>query len=191
MIDRTCLSFWLRGYTEHNMLSHFEKALLQFPFSRLRPQAVLRVFALEFAEPALLEHVFGPGSEAGDIVQAAGEFTNPDCAYPLECYWDVLQPDGSEWKLLPAAVVITCFGPMFESEWGEQIQFEFGQDSPFLPQDRSAPALRASQENIRSLLRLAKLIEQHLPVDKKVLWNDSGESLAELLAGVLGQQPVE
>ncbi|MCP5113820.1 MAG: hypothetical protein GY953_23555, partial [bacterium] len=46
MADRLFLSYCIRGYTEHNMLRHYERMLRAFPFSRLRPRAELRAYAL-------------------------------------------------------------------------------------------------------------------------------------------------
>ncbi|MBM3814214.1 MAG: hypothetical protein FJW20_21530 [Acidimicrobiia bacterium] len=185
MNERLYLSFWLNGYTEHNMLRHFEKALWCFPFSRLRGEAILRIHALEFAEPPILERLFERETTAQDLVEAAREFQHADCAYQLECWWDIWQLE-QEWKLQPCRVIVTCFGPLFESEWGEQIQFEFGVHSQFLPAATDAGSMTALRSNIRSLLHLAEEIEERIPVSKRTLWSESGENLAEQLQNALG-----
>ncbi|MBK5290447.1 MAG: hypothetical protein JJE04_01970 [Acidobacteriia bacterium] len=180
MTDRTFLSFWLRGFTEHNMMRHWLKVLELFPYSKFSPEAVLRVYALEIQEPPLLERRFDYETEAADVVEAAQEFTNPDCAYQLECCWDVWQFE-EHWNLRPAHVTITCFAPLFESEMGEQVCIEFDHKSSFLPQQKDAGSMTAIRSNIRSLLRLASEIEQNLPVAKRMLWSESGGNLAEQL----------
>jgi len=183
MTDRTFLSFWLRGFTEHNMMRHWLKVLELFPYSKFSPEAVLRVYALEFQEPPLLERRFDYETEAADVVEAAQEFSNPDCAYQLACCWDVWQFDAEEetWNLRPAHVTIACFAPLFESEMGEQICIEFSHHSSFLLEQKDGGSMTAIRSNIRGLLRLASEIEQNLPVAKRMLWSESGDSLAEQL----------
>ena len=56
MADQLFLSYRLRGFTENNMLRHYEKMLRQFPFSRLNASgSVLRVHAVSWDEPPLIE----------------------------------------------------------------------------------------------------------------------------------------
>ena len=54
MADRLYLSLWVRGFTEHNMLRHWERLLRRFPFSRLQPGAGLRVHGVALTEPPIL-----------------------------------------------------------------------------------------------------------------------------------------
>ena len=69
MADQLFLSYRLRGFTENNMLRHYEKMLRQFPFSRLNPGGVvLRVSAVSWEEPPLIEL---PLPDPLDIDQAA------------------------------------------------------------------------------------------------------------------------
>jgi len=184
MSEQVYLSFWLRGFTEHNMLRHLQNALSCFPFSRLRAEALLRIHALEFTEPPILERRFEEETESDQVIAAAGDFLHSDCAYQLECWWDMMQFDG-EWKLAPAKVTITCFGPLFPSECGEQLRIEFGLDSPFVPEKQDPASFTAVRANIRSLLRLSEDISQHLPVDKHTLWSEAGQNLAEQLQAAL------
>ena len=41
MPDRLCLSLWILGFDEGNMLRHFEQMLGTFPFSRLDRKSVV------------------------------------------------------------------------------------------------------------------------------------------------------
>jgi len=186
MSEQVYLSFWLRGFTQHNLLRHMQKALSCFPFSRLRPEALLRIHALEFAEPPLFERRFEEDTESDQVIAAASDFVHADCAYQLECWWDIMQLE-RDWKLAPAKVTITCFGPLFPSEWGEQLQIEFGHDTPFMPDKRDAASLVAVRSNIRSLLHLAEEIGRNLPVEKHTLWSETGQNLAQQLQAALDQ----
>jgi hypothetical protein len=149
MADRFYLSLWLRGFTPNNMLRHFQRVLECFPYSRISPEAALRIYAIEFKEPPLMERRFDQDAEASLVIDAAREFANDDCAFQLECQWDLWQFD-SEWSLTPAPVSMTCFGPEFDSDYGEQIRIEIGTDALFLP-DLSLPGSATPvRSNIRS-----------------------------------------
>ena len=180
MADSVRLSYWLRGYTEHNMLSMFERVLRRFPYSRLAPAGMLRIFALNYSEPPVLEEEFDDAANVPAIVSVCREHLHNDCSFQLDCCWD-LWHYGEDWALKPSAVSIAIFGPMFESAWGEQIQFDLGLDYLYLPTDGVPPNLRALRSNIKSLLHLADDMGRILPVDKRSLWSESGENLADRL----------
>lgn len=182
MSDRLYLSCWLRGFNETNMLRHYAKLLENFPFSKLSVRApTLRVYAAEYAEPPALEKTFENEFAPGDVLGAAREFTQADCACDLEAAWDLWQYD-SEWKLGPAGVTISCLGPAFQSESDDNLRIDFGLDSKFLPLAGVEGSLRMQQSNLRSLLHLVKEIETTLPLSRRNLWSESGANFAELLA---------
>lgn len=186
MADRLYLSYWLRGFTEHNMLRHFETVLRKFPFSRLRPQALLRIYAIEAAEPPALEQQLAVPVDPDQVISLAREYHHADCAYILETAWDLWRFEG-EWKLRPAPVALACYGPLFPSELGEQLRIDFGLESQFLPQaDRSAP-LAPVRHNIRALLHLVGDLDAALPVERRTLWSEGAENFAERLEAALAQ----
>jgi hypothetical protein len=187
MADEVYLSLWLRDSGAHATLRHYQRLLERFPFSRLRPGLTLRIYAMEFAEPPALEHRFEGDVAAAEVIAAAREFENPDCAYQVEAYWDLLQHE-RDWELAPSAVTLTCFGPEFASDQGEQLLLQLGHDSLFLPESEAPAGFRAIQSNIRSLLHLASDLEEALPVERRMLWSESGENLAEQLAEMLEEQ---
>ena len=180
MSDHVRLSYWLRGFTAENMLGSLDAALRCLPVSRLAPALSLKIYAIEFSEPAMVERVFEDPVDLEEVIAAAGEFLNPDCAYQVDAFWDLWQWKG-DWALRPAAVSLVCFGPLFESEWGEQVQIDFGPDGSFLPAEDMPEGGLAIRSNIRSLLHLAGDLDQALAVEKRMLWSDSGENLAERL----------
>ena len=188
MADRVFLSFWLRGYNGHTMLSALDKALRKFPMSRLLPGQILRVYALEMVEPPVFERSFTPEETHAELIAAAHDFQNPDCAFQVEMCWDLWQYDRT-WKLKPATVLLTCFGPEFPTDYGEHLQLDLGPDVLFVPQLESG-GFTAIQSNIRSLLHLAGDLAGALPVEKRTLWSESGENLAERLEGVVAEDSV-
>ena len=187
MSDRLYLSCWVRGYSDFTMLRHYAKLLETFPFSKLsqRPQT-LRVHAVAYSEPPVVEKPFEPNVGPTEILDAARDFTGGDCACDLETAWDIWQYDG-DWKLSPAPVIISCFGPDFEQEsvaqnGADHLRIDFGLDAKFLPMPGIEGSIRMQQSNLRSLLHLVGEIEGALPLSRRQLWSESGSNFAELLA---------
>ncbi len=184
MSDRLYLSYRLRGFTAQNMLRHFERALRPFPFSRLKPGVAIAVYAVEIAAPALCERAFPETPDPGELLAAAKEYRADDSAVEVEASWDLWQYDG-DWKLAPALVRFTCFGPRFEGDEGEHLRVDFGLESRFLPQADLPNPLVMVRSNIRSLLHLVREIDSSLPVERRQLWSESGENFAERLQAAL------
>jgi hypothetical protein len=134
MADQLYLSYRLRGYTENNMLRHFEKMLRKFPFSRLSAgSTLLRVNAVSATEPPLLEKAYEDPVNVDVILAAAREFQSGDCGVQLESYWDLWQFE-AEPAVVPTRVTLACFGPLYDDAEGDHLRIEFGLDALFLPQ---------------------------------------------------------
>jgi hypothetical protein len=185
MADQLYLSLWLRGFTENNLLRHFEKMLRTFPHSlQAKHGGILRIYGIEFSEPILLEEAFPIPVDLDRILEICKEFQHADCAYQMEVWWDLWQLD-EEWKLAPARVTMTCFGPEFKNETSEHLRIDFGLDELFLPQPDLPGSARTVQENIKSLLRLVHDLDNTLNPEKRQLWVESGENFAERLEAAL------
>ena len=170
------------------MLRHYGKLLETFPVSKLASRAaVLRVYALEFAEPPVAERPLEAAEDIGQVVAMAREFMHADCCCELETAWDLWQYE-TGWKLLPVPVRISCLGPDFEgNEGGDQLRIDFGLDSNFLPLPDVEGSLRMQQSNLQSLLHLVGEIEAALPVERRRLWSESGANFADLLKQAVGR----
>ena len=185
MPDRLYLSLWLRGFAEGAILGRLETLLGVFPFSRQRPGiSALRIYALEFAEPALFEQLFAGEPDIETVIGLAGEFHNPDCAYVVEGWWDLWQYRSAGWELAPARVTLICFGPEFDNEVGDHLRIELGTDLDFLPRPEAPQSARRMHSNLQSVVRLARDLEQALPMERRRLWTESGEDLAARLEEV-------
>jgi hypothetical protein len=181
MSDRLYLSCRVQGFNDSNMLRHFGKMLAQFPYSKLAQRgSVLRVYALEHVEPPVVEREFAAGADASALVAIAREFARADCCVEVDAAWDLWQFDG-DWKLRPAAVTLSCFGPEFEQERDDHLRIDFGLDSRFLPNPGIEGWARMGQSNLRSLVHLVGEIEKALPLERRQLWSESGVNFAELL----------
>ena len=187
MMDRLYLSYWLRGYTAFAMTRSLEAVIRRFPFSRLLPDVLLRVQAVDAAEPPLLERRFGGALDLEALLLAVREYHHSDCAYELESFWDLwqIETESAQWKLAPARVLLIGYGPEFPSELGEQVRIEFGPEAQFLPPPKLSDNLAPVRHNIRALLHLVEDLDGALTVEKRLLWSESGANFAARLAEAL------
>jgi hypothetical protein len=190
MSDRLYLSCWVRGFSDSNLLRHFGKMLEVFPFSKLsKTGPVVRVYAISYAEPPVFERVFDPGTPVGDLIASARDFVQPDCCAEIEAAWDLWQHH-DDWKLWPSVVTLSCYGSGFEYEaldlnTSDHLRIDFGLDSKFLPSEDIEGSLRIQQSNLRSLLYLVSEIDKVLPVERRLLWSESGANFAQIVEEAL------
>ena len=119
---------------------------------------------------------------AASVIASASEFQNADACYELESAWDLWTLD-QEWRLAPSRVLLTCSGPEFANETGENLRIDFGLDEQFLPS--RGEDLRMVRANIQSLLRLVHDLDETLGADRRQLWSESGGNFAERLGAEL------
>jgi hypothetical protein len=189
MADRLYLSCWVTRrngtHSAATLLRYFEKILGVFPFSKLAARGPeIRVYAIEHLEPPQFEREFPPASDPLDLIAAAREFMQEDCLTEIDAAWDLFQYVG-DWKLLPAGVTLSCVGPQFENEIGDQFRLDFGLDARYLPDPAIEGALKMGEANLKSLVHLVHEIERVLPLDRRQLWSESGESPAESITKAL------
>jgi hypothetical protein len=183
MADRLFLSLWMRDSPSEAVAPRLMRLLERFPFSRLAPRMSLTVRAVSTLEAPLFEDHFEAGDLAG-LLEAAAAWTSIDTSLEVDAAWDLLLVETGSWELRPSRVLILAFGRDFERDDDEDIRLEFGTEAPFLPIPESPESFRFVQENIRSLLRLVKDLEESLPIARRKLWSESGENFAERLAGL-------
>lgn len=185
MADRLYASYWLSNFNSGNMLRHYEKLLQLFPFSKLRKgDSTFRIYALELAEPALLDVPVGAPVSVESVVSSAREFQSADASYELETFWDLWTWD-NDWQLAPNRVLISCFGPEFDNEIGDNLRIDFGLDEQYLPGAGGPEGMRMVQSNIQSLLRLVHDMDERVQLERRQLWTESGENFAERLEAAL------
>ena len=185
MADKLYLSYRLRGFTESNMLRHWERMLKLFPYSRLvEAGATLLIRPVSDAEPAILERPFAYPVDVTEVLAAAREFDTSDATVELGAHWDLWQFT-DDWKLAPTRVTLSCFGPRFESERDAQLQIDLGLDSQFMPQPELPNHLFMARSNIRSLLHLVRELDGALNVEHRRLLTESGENFAARIESAL------
>lgn len=185
--DQLFLSIWLEQHRRANRLQYFEKLLRFFPFSqRSQPQSTVSVQAVGTTEPPLLEQALNGPFDVSEIMAFLRDFSGDDLAYRVESWWDLWQYE-TDWSLRPARVVLSCFGPEFDSgsEWTEtgqeDLRIDFGVDTCYLPQPEMTGSGKLIESNVKSLLRLVHELDSALPVEKRKLETESGENFAEKL----------
>ena len=189
--DQLYLSLWLDRHNRAKRLHHFEKFLRLFPFSqREQPQSVFSVQAIDTTEPPLLESPVNGPIDVAEVIAALRDYQGDDVAYRVESWWDLWQFD-EDWKLLPARVALSCFGPDFdngterESSEQEDLRIDFGVDTLYLPRTDLPGSAKLTESNIKSLLRLVHEMELSLPVAKRRLETESGDNFADRLQQVI------
>lgn len=189
--DQLFLSIWLERHARQERLRHFEKLLAIFPFSQQeQPQSTISVQAVDSTEPPLLERPVNGPVNSSEIASMLGDSRGEDVSYHVESWWDLWHLDGG-WKLSPARVILSCFGPDFDNGTGrnpneqEDLRIDFGVDSRFLPQPELIGSGRLIESNVKSLIRLVHEVESTLPVSVRRLETESGENFADRLQQAL------
>lgn len=198
MADHFYLSAWLRSYDKGQMLDRFRVLLETFPFSKSRPRVCgFRVYPLSWSEHPVVEEDFTEeGADIDYILGRAAEFLHADYAYEASAFWDlwVFRKNGGPagWKQVPLPVTLICYGPDFEEGNLERghLEVDFGLNTPFRA-DQATPDAEARlmardyrerlQKNIKKLLAFIHQMEQRLPIEKKLLWTETGENFAEMI----------
>lgn len=188
MPDRLYLSLWTPNSSPLTLHQRFATLLRTFPFSRLQPNLELTVHGVSMSEPALLEQGFQGSDQWEDLFASLEAWRSTDAALEVEGAWDLLQPDGVEWKLTPSRVNLLAFAPDFERDgYDDDLRIEFGREALFLPEADSPRSFKMVEGNIRSLLKLVADVEDALPLRKRQLWSESGGNFAERLAQLTGR----
>jgi hypothetical protein len=118
MPNRAYANIWIRGFSEENMLGHFEQFLATVPVSATPPGfTTLLIRAVDFAEAPLEDQDFrGWSPTPTDIASLAREHLSADVCYEVGARWDLWLRDKetASWKLEPSRLEISCFGPDFD-----------------------------------------------------------------------------
>ncbi len=114
-----------------------------------------------------------------------------DFAYEFELIWELWAPENLGgldpiWRKEPSVVRIVGYGPQFDEGAYEQnghIRVDFGPDTPFLQEDvdLDEEAAEHVKQNMQMLVDFTNAVQQHAGISTRLLWSESGESLAQKL----------
>ncbi len=144
---------------------------------------MISIHAVATTEPPLLERPVNGPLDVDEIVAAWEDYQGDDVAYTVESWWDLWQFE-HDWKLSPARVALSCFGPEFDNgtdenaSQQEDLRIDFGVDSHYLPRPEIPGSGKLIESNIKSLLRLVHELDLSLPVARRRLETESGENFA-------------
>jgi hypothetical protein len=158
------------------------------------------VYPISWNEPPVYQRVYdarngdddeGEAAQPEAAVAEAMEILHEDCAYEFEAKWDLWVPEtggglDTMWRQEPRTLRVTGFGPDFDEGSYEQnghIRIDFGTDAAFLQEDVTLEPEAAThvQQNVQKLIDVTNAIQNNLAVSSRLLWSESGESLAEKL----------
>ncbi len=136
-------------------------------------------------------------------VPAALEALYDDFAYEFEIAWDLwmpalaapsdaARPSAGLWQEQPSTVRITGFGPEFDDgayDQNGQIRVDFGLDTPFLQEEVALDPDAAAhiRDNVQKLVEFTNAVQKNCGISTRLLWSESGESLAQKLVARLQQ----
>jgi hypothetical protein len=153
------------------------------------------VYPISWNEAAVYQRVYDEdepeAAQPEAAVAEAMEMLHDDSAYEFEVKWDLWISEAgggldTKWRQEPRVVRVTGFGPEFGEGYYEQngqIRIDFGTDAPFLQEEVTLDPEAAThvQQNVQKLVDVTQAIQKNLAVSSRLLWSESGESLAEKL----------
>ena len=199
MADQLYLSLWYPNFRLASLPAALEKVMEEFaavagsarvkaaaayPLSWNEAPAYQRIYDTEHAEDAV-------DSEPRSAIPSAMELLHDDFAYEFEVQWDLWAPEVGGglhpiWRKELRVVRIVGYGPQFDEAAYEQnghIRVDFGPDTPFLQEDVDLDDEAAAhvKENVQLLVDFTNAVQHHGGISTRLLWSESGESLAQKL----------
>ena len=201
MSDTFSLSLWYPQLRLASLADKLTAVLQQFALHGGEPGVFsATAWPVNWREAAAFQEVYGLGEHGARIdyaVEQALELLHTDYAYEFQIGWTLWEPEidgGSHpnWVRTPRLVRVIAYGPEFDDGAYEQeghIRIDFGSDTPFLQEDvaLTADAIRCIEENVRQLIELTNAIEKESEASARLMWTETGESLAQRLVARLNR----
>jgi hypothetical protein len=196
MADQLYLSLWFPDFRFDSLPTALVKVLRQFPAVGASARvSAATVFPISWNEAPVYQRIYSADEGEDSIpelaVAQATEFLHDDYAYEFEMKWDLWTPElqgelDPIWKKKPQAVRVVGFGPEFDEGFFEQnghIRVDFGLESPFLQEEveLDTDAAEHVKENVQLLVDFTNAVQANTGISSRLLWSESGESLAEKL----------
>lgn len=199
MSDRLYLSLWYPNFRLAALPAALEKVMEIFGTVAGSPAVkAAAAYPLSWNEAPVYQRVYDaehePDIEASQprpAIAAATEMLHDDFAYEFELVWELWTPESgggldTVWKKEPSVVRLTGFGPEFDEAFYEQnghIRVDFGPDTPFLHEDVTLDdeAAEHVKQNVQMLVDFTNAVQHGAGISTRLLWSDSGESLAQKL----------
>jgi hypothetical protein len=204
MADQLYLSLWFPNFRMQTLPEKLVSVLHQFArVSGNRRVSAANAYPLSWHEVPSYERIYvadsaaiekadvGEESFAENAVAEATARLDDDTAYEFEVRWPLWTPENGEgldivWKEAPAVVRVIGYGPEFDDaayESNGHIRVDFGLDSNFLLEEVDLDPIAAQrvQQNVEKLVAFTLSVEKHCGISSRLLWTESGESIAQKL----------
>jgi hypothetical protein len=199
MADQLYLSLWYPNFRLTSLPAAIEKVMEQFGAvagsSRVKAAAA---YPLSWNETPAYQRVYDKEHEPDEVdseprlaIPAAMEMLHEDFAYEFELDWELWTPDCAAgldpiWRRESSVVSIVGFGPQFDEAAWEQnghVRIDFGPDTPFLQEEVALDQDAADyvKQNVQLLVDFTNAVQQHGGISSRLLWSESGDSLAQKL----------
>jgi hypothetical protein len=199
MADQLYLSLWYPNFRLTSLPAALEKVMEQFGVvagsSRVKAAAA---YPLSWNEAPAYQRVYDKEHEPDSVdseprlaIPAAMEMLHDDFAYEFELLWELWTPEiggglDPVWRKEPSAVRIVGFGPQFDEAAWEQnghVRVDFGPETPFLQEEVELDDEVADyvKQNVQLLVDFTNAVQQNGGISTRLLWSESGDSLAQKL----------
>ena len=196
MADQLYLSLWFPNFRLTGLAPALVSVIRQFAATGSSSRvAAAAVYPISWNEAPVYQRIYGEDEMEDAIpelaVAAATELLHDDFAYEFELIWELWSPETAGgldpiWRKEPRRVRVVGFGPEFDEGSYEQnghIRIDFGTDTAFLHEDLDLDAVAAARvkENVQLLVDFTNAVQEHCGISSRLLWSESGESLAQKL----------
>jgi hypothetical protein len=203
MADQLYLSLWYPNFRLDALPAALERVMEQFAAAGGSSRvAAATVYPISWNEAPVWQRVFR--SESDDeaaspkaAIAAAMETTHLDYAWEFELIWELWVPEQAAgldtmWRHEPRVVRVVAFGPEFDDRTWEtngHVRIDLGLDTPFLYEDvdLDEDAVQRVKQNVQMLVDFTNGVQKHGGISTRLLWSESGESLAKKLIERLQQ----
>lgn len=203
MADQLYLSLWYPNFRMESLPGALEKVMEQFAAAGGSSRvAAATAYPLSWHETPVYQRVYRGETEDEDAspraaIAAAMENGHDDYAWEFELIWELWVPEQASgldtmWRQEPRVVRIVGYGPQFDEgayETNGHIRVDFGEDTPFLYEDMDLDddAVQRVKQNVQRLVEFTHGVQKNGGISTRLLWSESGESLARKLIERLQQ----
>jgi len=203
IVDQLYLSLWYPNFRLDALPGALEKVMEQFSSAGGSSRvAAATVYPISWNESPVWQRVYRNEAEDEEaapraVIAAAMENAHDDYAWEFELNWELWVPEQAAgfdtmWRQEPRTVRVIGFGPNFDEgayETNGHIRVDFGLDAPFLAEDMDLDkdAVARVHQNIQHLVAFTDGIQKNGGISTRLLWSESGESLAQKLIARLQQ----
>jgi hypothetical protein len=203
MADQLYLSLWYPNFRLDALPAALERVMEEFAAAGGSSRvAAATVYPISWNEAPVWQRVFRNESddEAASpkaTIAAAMETIHIDYAWEFELSWDLWVPEqaggfDTMWRHEPQVVSVVAFGPEFDDRTWEtngHVRVDLGLDTPFLYEDVNLDedAVERVKQNVQMLVDFTNGVQKRGGISTRLLWSESGESLAKKLIERLQQ----